>query len=155
MLLNICAYDSRYSSRASFYASSISCYSFSCFSERICVYVLRLFAFDLSMLAPAPLSTKKSTTVKERRELLTRDGRRLLERSVDILIHFNVHSGLNCYFLVPLIDLVLDPIGEVLFEYGVRYVCNPLLRQLLDFLIHREVDERLRLLLHEGEELFD
>ena len=70
-------------------------------------------------------------------DVLTADGRRLLEDRGDLRVHVDHQILLHGDFLMARLDLRLDPIGEAVLEDGGADVGDPLLRRL------RELDLRL------------
>ena len=68
-----------------------------------------------------------------------------LSRGTEHIGHLLIHSDhdvlLGGYLPIADFDLVLDPVGEVILEYGGTDIADPLLAHLMDFLIIRHIVE--------------
>ena len=80
---------------------------------------------------------KENGQGKRKVDVLTADGRRLLEDRGDLRVHVDHQVLLHGDLLVARLDLRLHPIGEAVLEHGGADFGDPLLRRL------RQLDLRL------------
>ena len=96
-----------------------------------------------------------SEPIDEEENPLTRDCGAGVEGGSDLGVQLDVHAALLRHLLVSILDLLLDPVAEVVTDHRVGHVGDPLLGQLLDLLLDWVVGEGLRVLVDEVVELED
>ena len=60
-----------------------------------------------------------------------------------LLVHSDHDVFLGGYLSIADFDLLLDPVGEVILEYGGADIADPLLAHLMNFLIIRHIIENM------------